>query len=396
MAASYRPATRGSRLRYAAVALAATVAATAGTAPATAATATVSASPQAATPGFDDQVRAIAYRGDTIYLGGEFTTATSGGKRVSRGYVAAVNAATGALTRWAPAVNGPVTALAVRGDAIYLGGSFTTVGGAAHRHLAKVDATTGAVDGSFRHSVSTAPYALTVSSGRLYAGGSFRTADGAARAGVAAYDLGGNALDPHFHPSVDGTVRGIAVSGGRAYLGGTFHTVDGAGGHDRLAAVDATTGALDTGFAGDAPYAVHHVTVAGDTVYAALGGPGGRLVAYRPGGKPAWTLTTDGDLSGVVVLDGVVYGGGHFDHACTTARVATSNGDCLDGNERRQKLLATDPSGHLLGWAPQANSTIGVTALAASASRHALAAGGTFTSFANSATRSRFAQFTRG
>lgn len=383
--------------RYVVTALAAGVALTvAGTVPAGAATATVSATPQSATPGFDDQVRAVAYGGDTIYLGGAFTVAVADGKRVARGYVAAVDADTGALTGWAPAVNGPVTALAVRGDSVYLGGSFTTVGGHAHRHLAKVAASGGgAVDDTFRHSISTAPNALTVAGGRLYVGGTFNTVDGTTRAHAAAFDLADGTLDESFRPEVDGTVRSIAVSGSRAYLGGTFHAVDGAGGHARLAAVSATTGAVDTGFTGNAPYAVHHVAVAGNTVYAAMAGPGGRLVAYDRSGAARWTLTADGDLSDVTVLDGVVYGGGHFDHACTTARVADTNGDCLDGNQRRQKLFAADPSGHLLDWAPQANSTIGVIVLAASASRHSLAVGGAFTTFGDTIAKSRFAQFAR-
>ncbi|GAA1325126.1 hypothetical protein GCM10009635_17860 [Actinocatenispora thailandica] len=370
--------------------------AVAGTAPAGAATATVSATPQSTTPGFNDQVRAVAYGGDTIYLGGSFTVAVANGRRVARGYVAAVDAATGALTGWAPAVNGPVTALAVSGGSVYLGGSFTTVGGRAHRHLAKVAATgSGAVDDTFRHSISTAPDVLTAAGGRLYAGGTFDTVDRTTRTHAAAFDLAGGTLDASFRPELDGTVRSIAVSGSRAYLGGTFHAVDGAGGHARLAAVSASTGALDTGFAGSAPYAVHHVTVAGGTVYAAMAGPGGRVVSYDRAGRAGWTLTTDGDVSDVAVLDGVVYGGGHFDHACTTARVANTNGDCLDGNQRRQKLFAADLSGHLLGWAPQANSTVGVIVLAASASRHALAVGGAFTTFGDTTVKSRFAQFAR-
>jgi hypothetical protein len=397
-ATAARPtSTRRATIRRAAAAVAAGLAlALAGTAPAGAATATVSATPQSATPGFDDQVRAVAYGGGTIYLGGSFTVAVANGRRVARGYVAAVDAATGALTGWAPAVNGPVTALAVSAGSVYLGGSFTTVGGRAHRHLAKVAAAgSGAVDDTFRHSVSTAPNALTVAGGRLYAGGTFGTVDGTSRAHAAAFDLADGTLDGSFRPDLDGTVRSIAVSGSRAYLGGTFGTVDGAGGHARLAAVSATTGALDTGFAGTAPYAVHHVTVAGGTVYAAMSGPGGRLVSYDRSGRPRWTLTADGDLSDVAVLDGVVYAGGHFDHACTTARVANTNGDCLDGNQRRQKLFAADSSGHLLDWAPQANSTVGVIVLAASAARHSLAVGGAFTTFGDTLAKSRFAQFAR-
>ncbi|HEY3502678.1 MAG TPA: hypothetical protein VGN37_07835 [Actinocatenispora sp.] len=357
-----------------------------------AATATVSAAPRAGA-GFDDVVRAVVYSGTTIYVGGDFRTAVNGTSRTSRGFVAAVDATTGAVTGWAPAVDGPVTAIAVAGGSVYLGGSFTHVGGAAHRHIAKVSASSGAVDSRFRHTVASPPAAFATGAGRLYAAGSFTTVDNQPRSHVAAFSLATGALDTRFAPTPDGTVHSVAVAGDRVYLGGAYHKVDGASGHPRLAAVTTDTGSLVPGFAATVPYEVHRVAVSGSTVYAALAGPGGRIIAYGSGGAAAWTLTTNGDVYDVTALDGTIYAAGHFDDACTTSRVADVHGTCLDGQQRRQKLLAADASGRLLPWAPQANGVIGVIVLAASPSRHSLAVGGTFTTFGTSTARSRFAQF---
>lgn len=357
---------------------------------ATAASATVPATP-AHSVGFDDEVAAVAYHDGTAYVGGSFRYAT-GTQRVGRNFVAAVHAGTGKLAAWAPTVDGPVTAIAVSGNTVYLGGSFTTVDGKPRQHLAAVRADTGAVTG-FTHSLSSAPYQLTVAGGDLYAAGDFGSVDSRPWAHVAAFSLSTGALRTGFHPETDGTVRAVAVTGGRVYLGGVFHEINGSGAHPLLAAVSPGTGATIDSFAGGSPAIVYQIVVGANGVYAAVGGAGGRIAAYTLAGKPAWSLTTDGDVHNIALMHGIVYGGGHFDHACTTSRVATVHGTCLDGSISRQKLFAVDLSGHLLDWAPQANSTEGVMAMAADPSASRLAVGGDFTTFATSTPQQRFAQF---
>src|ERR1041385_9030880 len=64
-------------------------------------------------PAFNAGVYALAYDANTIYVGGSFTSATSGGKTFARAGLAAVNATNGTLLPWAPTTNGRVDALAV-------------------------------------------------------------------------------------------------------------------------------------------------------------------------------------------------------------------------------------------------------------------------------------------
>lgn len=356
-----------------------------------AAAATVPATPVSGT-GFDDEVTAVAYHDGIAYVGGTFGYAVTGTDYTRRDYLAAVHAGTGKLAAWAPSVNGAVTAIAVSGDEVFLGGHFTEVNGQPRRHLAAVRADTGAVTG-FDHSLGSAPYQLAVGGGRLYAAGDFSSVDNRPWAHVAAFSLSTGTLRTRFHPTTDGTVRAVAVSGDRVYLGGVFHQINGSDAHPRLAAVNADSGATIGSFTGGSPVIAYQIAVGNQGVYAALGGAGGRIAAYTLAGRPAWSLTTDGDVHTVGVLHGIVYGGGHFDHACATSRVATVHGTCLDGSVRRQKLAATNLSGTLLNWAPQANSTRGVLAMATDPAADRLAVGGDFTAFGTGTVRQRFAQF---
>jgi hypothetical protein len=342
------------------------------------------------TVGFNDTVRAIAYGAGTVYLGGDFTAGWLDGSTTRRGYLAAVDVATGRLTGWAPTVNGPVTAIAVTGNEVYVGGAFTTVDGQSHRHLAALD-TAGALVAGFRDSVSSPPDALVTGFGRLYAAGDFATADNQPAGPVAAFGLAGG-LDGGFKPVLDGSVHALAVGANRIYLGGMFGQVDGSAAHPRLAAVAPASGALDGGFAGGSAVNVRSLAVGPQGVYAGVSGAGGRLVGYNLAGRLSWNVQADGDLQSVAVLGSAVYGGGHFDHACSTLRTGV-NGVCLDGSTPRGKLLAADLTGHLLPWSPAANSTRGAGVLAADPARNTLAAGGAFTTFNTTTTQQRFALF---
>jgi hypothetical protein len=349
--------------------------------------AVVSATPDPL-PTFDGTVWATAYAGDTLYVGGDFTTATAGGRTVARSRVAAINATTGALLSWAPAVNGRVRSIAVSGSAVYLGGEFSAVAGAARDSLARVDAGTGRVH-PFAHSLSGVPYTLTVGHGRLYAGGNITAVDGVAYGRLAAFDLSSGALDPGWRPAADGTVESVLAAGSRIYVGGKFTRVNGVSGTRKLTAV-LESGAVDGGFRPAPEVVAHSIAIGASGVYAALGGPGGTVGAYGFDGRIRWTLTMDGDAQAITVLNGTVYFGGHFDNVCRSTRTG-DRGACVDGNVRRVKLAAADEDGGaLLGWTANGNGSSGVHAMASGRGR--FAAGGAFTQI-NGVNRARLAQF---
>ncbi|MBV1852081.1 PQQ-like beta-propeller repeat protein [Catellatospora sp. NEAU-YM18] len=341
---------------------------------------------------FNGEVHATTYWGDTIYVGGDFTSATVGGSTVKRSHAAAVNARTGALLPWNPQVDAMVRAIATDGDGVYLAGDFHAVNGVSRDSLAAVSHS-GVLQSTFKHNISNGrPYDVSVGGGRLYLGGSFTVVDGHTRLGVAAFDLATGALDPNWNPKVNDVVRAVLYTPGRVYLGGRFSSVNSLRGTAKIAAVDPANGAVDPGFFSHVSAMVHDIAVSGDTVYAGIDGTGGRASAMDTAGTVRWTVTTDGDVQAIAVLDDVVYLGGHYDNVCRSAATGPK-GVCIDGSIRRVKLAAVSAStGNLLTWTANGNGSVGVIALRASKELGQVVAGGAYTAV-NGSPQRRFALF---
>lgn len=199
-------------------------------------------------PHGDAAVIAVAVGGGTLYVGGIFMTI--GG--TTRNQFAAVDATTGALKSWAPNdtyVPGWPMALAISGNTVYAGGTFTLSNGSNGTRglLAAMDATTGALT-QWNPLPNGSVSALLVVGNQLFVGGGFLRIAGQPRNSVAAFDLTTGELLPWAPVVATGnggpsSVQSLAVQGNIVYLGGRFTQVAGQprGG---LAAVDATSGAV--------------------------------------------------------------------------------------------------------------------------------------------------------
>ena len=357
------------------------------------AAAVVPATPQS-TASFNDVVRAVVYAGDTIYVGGHFTTATDSTGTHIRNHVAAIDASTGRLRAWAPGADGAVWSIAVAGGDVYLGGNFTRVGDRPRRRLAKVAAGSGAVAGDFVHRANRTVRTMTVADGSLYVGGQFGTVDGLSRDRLAAFTLASGRLRTDWTPSANGTVFGLdAGPADRIYAGGAFSRIDGRSSSGFATALAPGTGQVMSAFDPAISYAVHDLEIAGDVVYAAADGPGGHLRAFRRDGGDIFDLAADGGFQTVTELGGTIYFGGHFDNVCRAARNGSS-GSCRAGLVNRRKLGAVSPAGDLLAWAPQANSSLGVLSIDGAAAPERIAVGGAFTRFSGrQIVQPHFAQF---
>ncbi len=148
--------------------------------------------------------------------------------------------------------NGRVVVVVVSGTTAYIGGKFTSVrpagaaagtGEVARNHVAAIDLNTGNVL-PWNPNASAVVDAIRVSGSTVYIGGSFATVGGKSRARIAAVDASTGAVLTAFKASVNAEVRAIEVSNGRLYLGGAFTTP-----RSYAAAFDPTTGAFQSGWA---------------------------------------------------------------------------------------------------------------------------------------------------
>jgi outer membrane protein assembly factor BamB len=336
-------------------------------------------------PQTNGRVNTIAVSGDTVYIGGSFTEViTQGGLAVARSRLAAIDANTGKLKDWAPQVNRPVSALAVKGGRVYAGGVFTRAGGERHNYVALIDAASGEVDHSFDAGTDLPVRALAASGGPsdplLYLGGEFGTVSGKDRSRLARVDGITGELDQSWTPAADGAVRTLELSpdSSRLYAGGEFTTISGKT-RGNLAALVASTGDLDPSWLSDYPgRPVYDVEATVSRVYVAGGGTGGKAAAFDAStGELLWSLKGDGDFQAVAYLDGQVYFGGHF-------RV-------LDDGTRRKRLLAVAANTWGVSeWNPKADR--GVWALEEDALNTQTYAGGDFTKISGLA-REGFARF---
>ena len=327
------------------------------------------------------RVTAILVVRNTVYIGGDFTAvrppgAAPGTRETSRAHVAAFRVDNGKLRAWNPHPNGPVAALAASfdGRTIYVGGSFTTLAGAAHRNLGAVNAKTGAAT-AFQANTNGAVLALARSRGRLYLGGAFKVAKHKPRQHVAAVNRKGH-LVRSWHPGTDGTVRSIRVAehGTRVYLGGAFTKVNGRPG-PFLARVSSSGKVLPLGTHPDHP--VWSLVVASDYIYAGGNGPGGYVAALPRRGGSAWNVHTDGGVQSMAWFHGTLLVGGHFRKVCSVAA-----GGCAPALASRDKLMSLNPhTGAVQPWNPAVNSGLGVFAIRSAGTR--VFVGGVFTKVNN-------------
>jgi hypothetical protein len=342
------------------------------------------------------RVRAIAVANGIAYLGGSFTSLFSHGTRrtVVRHYLAAINVSTGAPTAWNPNVNGPVRTIRVIGKHVYIGGTFTSVGGHAVRNVAAIGRVSGRPVAGFSASANAAVNALAASSTTLYLGGAFTRVDGIARRTLAAVSLTTGALRTGFRGSTNGVVNTLLRDAGtrRLYVGGKFARIDGLS-RPYLGAVGSRRGAAFRWASAPLGQVWSLALKPGGPLYAAVGGhQGGQLDSYVAAtGVRRWHRFADGDVQTVALAGGEVLAGGHFLNVCGTNTGGGNPWVCAVPVQR-DRFFATDTTGAVQAWDPGANSLYGVWALRVDPGH--VIAGGDFT-IVDGSHQARYAEFLR-
>lgn len=211
-------------------------------------------------PAPSNTVQALAVSGSDLFAGGFFTTI--GGQGRSRIAKLSTTGTGDADTTWNPGATVGVLALTLDGDQLYAGGAFTTIGGQARSGLARLATTgTGAPDSRLVPPASNGVVtAIAPAPSRLFVGGSFTALGGLSLSGLGLYDLTA--------PSIAVTVP---VEGGRYAQGATVPAAyscsdpDGAGNIASCAGPVASGAGFDTAAAGPKTFTATATDAGGDT-----------------------------------------------------------------------------------------------------------------------------------
>ncbi len=283
---------------------------------------------------------AVLKVGNTVYVGGSFTRATSpsGAQSANRFNLAAFDASTGALiSSFVADTDGRVHDLATDGSSLYVAGSFSNINGQQRRRLAMLDLNTGAVQPGFRADAGSTVYSMSLAAGKLYVSGAFTNINGTSRARAAAVSATTGAVDPGFQPDVDGTVLAIAAQpdGSKVYIGGPYGRVNGAD-DTNISTLDGVTGATVgpelsdvTGYVDDLKVSPDGTRLIGG--HSGIPGIGNRTAVYDTStGSRVWRQVVDGDVQGVHLIGDTVWSGFHDgargDGASRFAGYSLSNG----------------------------------------------------------------------
>ncbi len=194
--------------------------------------------------GVNGRVNALAVVGNDLYVGGNFTQANVGGTVVNANYIARFNTTTNTWsalgTGSGNGVNGEVRALAVVGNDLYVGGSFTqaNVGGTVvnANYIARFNTTTNtwsALGTGSSNGVNLTVTSMSVDGqNNVYVGGEFTAAGGVSANRVARFNTTtnvwsaltgtGNGNGVGFKTAYVSRVTAITVVGSDLYLGGNF------------------------------------------------------------------------------------------------------------------------------------------------------------------------------
>lgn len=355
-------------------------------------------------------VKTLALDGTKVYVGGDLQFVN----RVTRHGIAALDA-DGVPTAFnpdagvaSPGVFNDVSAIAISGTSIYLGGNFVTMGGQARNRLAKVSLN-GVLDPTFNPNPTGGSIpgidTIVVTATDVYVGGDFSSIGGQPRIDLAKLNPvtglvngGRQSFDPDPLDGINASrVRTLQVSGDAVYVGGDFTTIGGQS-RNKIAKISGTTGDTDVVFnanvSGGSQFGpdVFDIVLARSTLYVAgdfssIGGAarnnvatlnpptGGEVTGFNPnvtgGQRP--------QVHAIAVTNDEVFIGGSF---------------LLVGGQSQGQIARLTHTGALAPFNPKVRDQPGAV-LALAVSNTALYAGGLFFEMAGRP-RSAYAQFAYG
>jgi hypothetical protein len=255
------------------------------------------------------QINGVAYDqvivGNTVYVTGEFSSARPAGSAAGqnespRSNLLAYNLTTGVLlTTWKPSINAKAKSIiaSADGQTIYVGGNFTTANGMTRNRVAAFNATTGALVTGFNPNANYRVDDLALSGTTLYVVGQFTAMGNQTRTRLAAVNATTGAVLP-WKPTADQeTDTVITLPGNKVIVGGHFTQLDGQS-VKGMGALDGTSGAVLS-------WPVNHTIQnwGPDAAITALATDGTNVFGTGYAYNVAGSLTSGGNLEGTFSAD---------------------------------------------------------------------------------------------
>ena len=168
--------------------------------------------------------------GNTLYVGGDFATIDGANRsRLAAFNISNPQTGAGTLTNWAPRVNGNIRGIALKGSTLFVGGTFTALNGQARTNLGAVS--TAGVGNPLPWAptadLTVFRVAVAPDGSKVFVGGYFSNLNGDARRGTGAIDpdtgadlpwgAAGNFLPPH-SGACTSDIRDIRVDANNVYF----------------------------------------------------------------------------------------------------------------------------------------------------------------------------------
>ncbi|HEV7862494.1 MAG TPA: delta-60 repeat domain-containing protein, partial [Acidimicrobiia bacterium] len=275
-------------------------------------------------------VTALAVNGSWLYVGGEFTKFGAKGtaKAQTRNHIARVSASSGTVDPvWDPdtgnnTTTNPVRSIAVSpdGSTVYIAGDFSTLSGQARPGIgAFVSDSGGNRLSGWVPSVGTVSALGSAPDGRVYVGSS---------SGLAAVDGNGGLI--WNAPTTGGGVKQLSVSkdGATVWVGGDFGNIGGQA-RNKLAAVH-SDGSVDSGFNPGPTGVISALTLSEDNTRVYFGGTFNKVrnedrnnlaaVDAATGSLTTWNPNATGTVASLTASGSLVYAGGNFSNLGATPR----------------------------------------------------------------------------
>ncbi|MGI9197626.1 MAG: delta-60 repeat domain-containing protein, partial [Candidatus Nanopelagicales bacterium] len=290
--------------------------------------------------------------------GTTYAVGTLSGAGAATGGLASLAADDSTLNRSFPAVVGLVkTIVTDPSGGVYIGGTFSRVGGLARTGLARV-LPDGTVDSAWAPVLSTgwSVLAMTLVDDTLYVGGSFTTINAEGRQNIAALNATTGALTA-WNPGANASVSALTADDSAVYAGGSFTTIASTS-RNRLAAFDRSTATLISSWNPGASATINSLVSTGTLVYAAgsfttiASASRSNLAALNAvatgnANAAAWTPTIGSTVNAIAVDDSLVYAVGTF----TTAGSPSQTRNRAAAFARDTATLSASWNPNLGNWA---------------------------------------------